>query len=36
MRNRQEALLNALSPEERGIIFRAIDKLMDAAQLRDF
>ena len=36
MRNRQEALLNALSPDERAIIFGAIDKLMDAAQLRDF
>lgn len=36
MRNRQEALLNALPPEAREIIFEAIDKLMDAAQLRDF
>jgi DNA-binding MarR family transcriptional regulator len=35
MRNRQEALLNALSPDVRIIIFDAIDKLMDAAQLRD-
>lgn len=36
MRNRQEALLGALSPEGRAVIFDAIDKLMDAAQLRDF
>lgn len=36
MRNRQEALLDALPPEARAVIFDAIDKLMDAAQLRDF
>lgn len=36
MRNRQEALLGALSPEGRAVIFDAIDKLMGAAQLRDF
>lgn len=36
MQRRQEALLNALSAEERALIFGIIDKLQDAAVLRDF
>ena len=36
MRKRQEALLGSLSQEERNLAFGIIDKLMDAAQLRDF
>lgn len=36
MQRRQEALLNALSPEERLAIFGIIDKLQDAAAMRDF
>jgi DNA-binding MarR family transcriptional regulator len=36
MQRRQEALLSALNPEERQAIFGIIDKLQDAAALRDF
>lgn len=36
MQRRQEALLNALSPDERVAIFGMIDKLQDAAALRHF
>ena len=36
MQARREALLDALSPEERDAIFRIIDKLESAAKRRTF
>ena len=36
MQARQEALLDALSPDERAAIFGMIDKLENAARRRDF
>jgi DNA-binding MarR family transcriptional regulator len=36
MQRRQEALLDTLSPDEQAMIFGVIDKLQDAAALRQF